>query len=278
MTVHIVTDSTCDLPEEIIETYHITRLPLYINFIDKSFLDGVDISRQDFYGMLPGARKSPTTAAPGPEYFKKTYEQLAGKGATEILSIHISISLSSTVESARMAAQEVTSVPVTVLDSRQLSLGTGYQVLTAAKAAQEGRTVAEILEILDRQIPRTYVFAVLDTLEYLKRSGRMNGAVAKIGGLLQIKPILTMNDGHPKAEQVRTREGGLQRIIRMVEAVKPLERLDMVHTNAPEAAEALRKRLAHLLPKDWNPWSMNVTPVLGANIGPGVVGVALIKA
>jgi DegV family protein with EDD domain len=277
MSVHIVTDSTCDLPDEIIEAYHITRLPLFINFIDKSYLDGVDISRQDFYGMLPAARKSPTTAAPGPEMFKRAYEQLAAMGATEILSIHISISLSSTVESARMAAQEVTSVPVTVLDSRQLSLGTGYQVMTAAKAAQEGHTVAEILEILEQQIPRTYVYAVLDTLEYLKRSGRMNGAVAKIGGLLQIKPILTMNDGHPKAEQARTREGGLQRIIRMVEALKPLERLDMVHTNVPEAAEALRKRLAHLLPTDWNPWSMNVTPVLGANIGPGVVGVALIK-
>lgn len=275
MTIKIVTDSTCDLPREIIEEYDITVVPLYINVGNEGFLDGVDISREEFYTRLPDYPTPPTTATPGPERFRQVYERLANEGATEILSIHISISLSGTLNGAQLGARETKSVPVTVLDSRQLSLGTGFLVLTAAKAAAEGRSMEEILEILEEQISRTYVFAALDTLEFLKRSGRMNWAVAGLGTLLQIKPLLHMHDGNPTSIKVRTREAALRRVIQLLKDLVPLERVALVHTHAPKEAERLRKRVESLLPSG-KLWSMDITPVIGAHIGPGAIGFACI--
>ena len=128
MSIRIVTDSTCDLPEEIIAEYGITVIPLYINIGDDGYLDGVDITRQEFYEGLADYDPLPTTATPGIDAFRSIYDKLAEEGATQILSIHISISLSATVDVARAAARETTSVPVTVFDSQQLSLGTGFLV------------------------------------------------------------------------------------------------------------------------------------------------------
>jgi DegV family protein with EDD domain len=159
MTIQIVTDSTCDLPEAMIAEYGITVVPLYINFGDQSYLDGVELSRQEFYERLPECEPPPTTAAPGPEVYRQAYERLAGEGATEVLSIHISISLSAVVDVARLGAKETEAVPVTVFDSRQLSVGTGFLVLTAAKAVAEGRSMDEIMPRLEEQVSRTHVFA-----------------------------------------------------------------------------------------------------------------------
>jgi len=135
LSIRIVTDSTCDLPEATTNEYGITVVPLYVNIGSRSYLDGVDLSREEFYERLPDYDPPPTTAAPGPERFRRIYEGLAANGATEILSIHISISLSAVVDSARSGAQQTKAVPVTVFDSRQLSLGTGFLVAAAAQAA-----------------------------------------------------------------------------------------------------------------------------------------------
>jgi len=139
MSVKIVTDSTCDLPIELIEKYQITVLPLYIQIGNKSYRDGIDMTREEFYKGLPTFKQNPTTSAPGIGYFKDIYENLAVNGADEILSIHIAEKLSAVVNVARLASNEVRSVEITVFDSKQLSLGAGYIVLKAAEAALEGK-------------------------------------------------------------------------------------------------------------------------------------------
>lgn len=275
MTIRIVTDSTCDLPLSMIEEYGITTVPLYINIGDKSYLDGRDLSRQEFYRNLPAYESSPTTAAPSPAMFHQAYQKLAGEGATEVLSIHISISLSAVTDVARVAAREEDSVAVTVFDSRQLSMGTGFLVLAAAEAAAEGHSMDEVITLLEEQISRTHVFAALDTLEFLRRSGRMNSVMAGLGSVLQIKPLLKMYDGTPSAERVRTRRRATERLINLLEDLVPLEQVALVHTHAAERAEDLRQQVQHLLPEG-DVLSVDITPVIGAHIGPNAAGFACV--
>jgi DegV family protein with EDD domain len=274
MKIQVVTDSTNDLPPEIIEQYGISVIPMYINIDDRGFQDGIDITRQEFYNRLPHSDPFPTTAAPGIEQFTAVYSQLMESGADQILSIHISSSLSAVMDVARKAAEQFSDIPVTVYDSDQLSLGTGFQVQTAAQAAENGLPLEEILAILKDQSSRSYVFAALDTLEFLKRGGRMNSVMAGLGSLLQIKPILTMHEGKPGAERVRTKERALQRLIEMTAELGELEQLALVHTNAGEEAGALWQQAKHLAPDLVTPLSVDVTPVLGAHLGPGAVGFA----
>jgi DegV family protein with EDD domain len=276
MSIRIVTDSTCDLPQEVIQKYGIAVAPLFINVGEESYLDGIELSRQEFYTKLPDYPQHPTTGTPGTERFKQLYRGLTEEGASEIFSIHISKSLSGTVDVARSAAAEFKGAPVTVLDARQLSLGVGFVVEQAAKMAEAGLKREVILMALEDQIKRTRVFAALDTLEFLRRSGRMNRFVVGLGSLLQLKPILTMYDGQPGSEQVRTRAKALARVAEMVRESAPLERAALLHANAPEEAEALRQAVAELLPPG-ELYSMNITPVLGAHIGPGAVGFAVVS-
>jgi DegV family protein with EDD domain len=277
MPVRIVTDSTCDLPAEIIARCGIRVVPLYINVGRQSYLDGIDITREEFYQKLPTFPVHPTTAVPSPQKFRAIYDSLADEGATEVLSIHISEALSAMVNVARLAAKETSSAIVTVLDSQQLSLGTGFQVETAAELAAAGHSVSEILAVLNDQIKRSHVFAALDTLEFLKRSGRMNGFVAGFGTLLQIKPILTMHAGQPGTERVRTRQHAMKRLIEMLEKLGALERVAFVHTHALERVAELRQLAASLLPSA-DIMVEDITPVLGTHIGPGAAGFAVIRA
>lgn len=272
MTIKIVTDSTNDLPREIIERYGISVIPMYINFGEQGFRDGVDITRKEFYDRLPASDPFPTTAVPSIEQFTSVYSHLMREGATAILSIHISSSLSAVMEVARKAAEQFKDIPVTVYDSDQLSLGTGFQVLKATQAADQGMSINEILELLKDQSSRTHVFAALDTLEFLKRSGRMNAVMVGLGSLLQIKPILTMHAGTPGAERVRTKDRAIKRLLEMVAELGTVEKIALVHTNARKEADTLWQQTKHLLPELESPLSVNVTPVLGAHLGPGAVG------
>ena len=276
MTIGIVTDSTCDLPEEIIAQYGIGVVPLFINFGEESYRDLVDISREAFYARLPDCDPAPTTAMPGPQMFLQVYDKLAQEGATEILSIHISSSLSAVVNTARLAAPE-SSIPVTILDSGTLSMGTGFLVWAAAKAAAKGRARDEIIAALKEQGLRTHVFAALDTLEFLRRSGRMNRALAAVGKWLQMKPLLKMHDGNATAERVRTTEAAIQRLVALLEEQTPLESVALVHTHAPDKAQALLQQTRHLLPEG-EVLSMDITPVFGTHLGPGAAGFACVTA
>jgi DegV family protein with EDD domain len=277
MSIRIVTDSTCDLPPAVIAKYDIDVVPLYINIEGKGYLDGVEISREEFYRRLPDCNPAPTTAAASPEKYRQVYDALAQQGASEILSIHISPSLSAVVDTARLAAQATKSIPVTVLDSRQLSLGTGFLVEAAARVAALGASMSEIIAELEGQITRSHVFAALDTLEFLKRSGRMNGTVSAMGNFLQVKPLLRMFNGKPTAERVRTRERATQRLLELLHEVGHLERVAIVHTHAAERVAELRERAAYLLPAG-EIMSIDITPVIGAHIGPGAVGFACVAA
>lgn len=276
MSIAIVTDSTCDLPQRVIHELGIKVIPLFINIGDKGYLDGVDITRKDFYTNLPGYTVHPTTGTPGADAFKEAYQTLKDKGYTEILSIHISEKLSATVNVARNAAHEFKQIPVTVRDSGQLSLGTGLQVERASRMAAEGRSMQEIEIALDDLMARTFVAARLDTLEFLRRSGRMNGFIAGIGSLLELKPILTMRNGLPGSERVRTAHKAEARLLKMLEEHQPIEHFSLLHTNSPEQAMAFRDQAAHLLSVDVA-YSMDITPVIGAHIGPGAVGYAIIS-
>jgi DegV family protein with EDD domain len=278
MTIRIVTDSTCDLPSQIITKFRIHVVPLYINVGREGYLDGVDITREEFYTRLPDFPAHPTTAVPSIGRFAAAYNTLADEGATDVLSIHISSALSGVVDMARLAAESTTSVHVTVIDSHQLSLGAGFLVVTAAEMASEGKTIPEILAALRSQIERTHVFAALDTLEFLKRSGRMNRYLADFASLLQIKPILTMYNGKPGTEKVRTRDRAVKRVLEMLDSFGRLEKIAIVHTHATmDRLMEFKKIAAAHLPKV-DIMVEDITPVIGAHIGPGAIGFAIVKA
>jgi len=252
-------------------------IPILIHVGSQEYRDGIDLSRAQFYDRLPGLKPPPTTAAPGIQVFRQAYERLAAEGATEVLSIHISQKLSATTDVARQAAMETTTIPVTVFDSRQLSLGTGFQVHSAAQAVKQGRSMAATLGQLEAQVARTYVFAALDTLEYMRRGGRMNSAMAALGSLLQIKPVLKMHNGDPTAERVRTRAGAMRRLKELLAAHTPLEQVALLHSGAEARARELLEEVRGLLPPG-QIWMHEINPVLGAHIGPGVIGFACISA
>lgn len=273
MSVRIVTDSTCDLPEEVITGLGIRVIPFYIRVRDRDYLDGIDLTRDEFYDRLPHFPHHPTTAVPSPHKFRAAYDALAAEGAAEVLSIHISSTLSATMDVARAAARETTSVPVTVFDSHQLSLGMGFLAETAAGMAREGCSVGEILPVLEEQVRNTHVWALLDTLKYLRRSGRMNSLVATIGELLHVKPILRMYDGVSGAEKVRTRKKGLDRLALELKSHAPYEKLAILYSGAAGEVEVLQGRLAELQP-GLQPRVGIINPVLGAHIGTGVLGFA----
>ena len=276
MSVRIVTDSTCDLPEEITDQQSITVIPLNINLGDQTFLDGVDLTRSEFYTQLPSYSPSPKTAAPGPDVFTRVFNRLADEGAQAILSIHISETLSATINSARIAALQFNRIPVTVLDSSQLSLGTGFLVEKAAIMAKAGKKIEEITSTLQEVMKRTYVFASLKTLEYLRRSGRMNLASAKFGELLQVKPLLHMNMGKATAHRTRTQKRATERLLSWLEEYAPYEKLAILHAGVHEEAKALYEQARSFFPHD-EVLIVQITPALGAHLGIGALGFACIS-
>lgn len=276
MTIRIVTDSTCDLPEKIVSRYAITVIPLAINVGKKSFLDGVDLTRREFYAQLPHFNPHPQTAAPGPEVFRQAFDRLADEGAHAILSIHISETLSSTVNSARLAARHFKRIPVTVLDSGQLSLGLGFIVEHAAALARAGKGMEEITAALHQLMKRTYVFASLKTLEYLRRSGRMNFALATFGELLQLKPLLHMNMGNATAHRTRTQKQATARLLEWLAEYAPYEKLAIMHAGVQEEAESLLEQTRAYFPQG-EVLIEQITPVLGAHLGIGALGFACVS-
>ena len=249
MSIRIVTDSNCDLPQAMVDEFGITVVPMYINIGAESYLDGVTMSRQEFYEGLPHFDTHPMTSVPGPGVFVETFETLAAEGATEILSIHIASGLSAMANSARLAAEQWDKLPVAVFDSGNLTLGTGLQAVAAAKAAAGGRSMAEIVALLEDLASRTYCFAALDTVEFLRRSGRLTRFQWALASVLQIKPLLKMNDGEYDMERVRTRKAALARVVELLGGLGSLEELALVHTHAPEEAEALARQASHLIPE-----------------------------
>lgn len=278
MKISIVTDSTADLPADTIEKHKISVIPLYINIGDDSYLDGVDMTREQFYVGLPGFKHHPTTAVPGIDAFTRAFNQAVKTGADAIISLHISKTLSNTVDVARLAAERIKEIPVHVLDSGNLSLGLGLLVRHAAVMAEAGEKAMSILREIADKAKRTYTFAVLSTLEFLRRSGRLSNLQFGLGSLLILKPIIKMNAGVTDLERTRTIRGSHKRLIQLVEEKGKLEQLAFVHTHAMDKIKQLQAEASHFIPKGEIPLIGEVTPVIGAHIGPGAVGFSFIQA
>lgn len=280
MKLGIVTDSTSDLPQHIIDEHEIEVVPAVLVLDGKSYADGAGISREEYYTRLPNMKESPTTAAPSSGDFLVRFQRLFDAGCDHILSIHAAVELTAIVSVARLTAHDFRE-RVTVLDSGSLTLGLGFQVLAAVQAKIDGLSLEDILDAIRSTRERTKVMAALDTMEYLRRSGRVPGAVAALGGLLRIKPIVELLDGEVKPiGAVRTTRQAVEQIHNSLCELGPLERLAILHTNAEYRARQLLDELmdtvSQSIPRDV--LMVNVTTVIGTHVGPNGVGFAAVKA
>ncbi|HNT23608.1 MAG TPA: DegV family protein [Anaerolineales bacterium] len=274
MTVAIVTDSTSDLPPELAAAHCITVIPAILTIGDRSLLDGNGITRAAFYRQLPSMAQIPTTAAPASGTFEQAYETLLSQGATQVLSIHIASSLSGIFNVAQSAARNFGG-RVQVLDSGSLSMGTGFQALAAAEAAAQGLPLDKVLSMVYAMRRRLHAMAMLDTLEYVRRSGRISWAKASIGSLLQIKLFLSIANGTvSRLGEARTHRKGIERFLQMMRALGPFERLAVLYTDAEADA---RQALAEFAPScQYPPLMLSVTTVIGTHLGPNAVGFAAV--
>lgn len=277
MKLGIVTDSTCDIPQFLIEQHELEVVPCILVIDGKEYIDGKDITREEFYRQLPALKTQPTTAAPSIGDFSARYDSLLTRGYDHVLSIHAAGALTSLLNIAREAASEFAD-RVTCVDSTSLSLGLGFQVLAAAEAAELGLQAA--LDAIKSAHRRLQVFAALDTLEYLKRSGRVPATVAMLGGLLSIKPLIELKDGEVKAVgAVRTTGQANERMSRLVLEGDSLERLAILHTGvearAREFLNGLMQTSSQSVPRDI--LMVNVTTVIGTHVGPNGLGFAAVR-
>jgi DegV family protein with EDD domain len=274
MKIEFVTDSTSDVPGDLAEQYGIQVVPALVNIHGKSYADGVDISREEFYTRLPGMKPPPSTSAPSVGAFQERYEKLLTGGAELVLSIHPPNELSGTFNAARLAAQEF-GKRVKVLDSGQLSLGLGFQVILAAEASARGAILGEVTSLLESVRRRVRVVALLDTIEYVRRSGRVSWAAAMIGGLLHLQPLIELRYGivH-RLGQARTRLQGIERLVETLNSWGPLERLAVLHTNAESAAQQLLEGVKSKVVVP--PLLVNVTTAIGTHVGPNALGFAAV--
>jgi fatty acid kinase fatty acid binding subunit len=270
VSIAVVTDSTSDISPSLASEHDIHVIPAILVVYGQSLEDGRGISREELYHQLPSMKVSPTTAAPSSGTFQKVYEALLHNGADEIVSIHVSSVLSGMYNTALVAAKAI-GKRVHVIDSRHVTLGLGYQVLAAAEAARSGQTLTEIQNAVVEIRKRIHLVAMLDTLEYAYRSGRISWARSNLGALLQIKPFVGIADGKViRMGESRTRQKGIQRLYKMLAVLGPLESLAVLHSNAE--ADAIRVVEHFKMVVKNNPLIINVTSIIGVHVGPNGLG------
>lgn len=278
MPVRIVTDSTSDLPPHIAQELGISIVPLSVVFGEDVYKEGVEITPDLFYDKLQKAKDLPTTSAPSVGDFLEVYRE-ALKETNEIVSIHLSSKLSATHNNACQAAAQLADegARIDVVDSQSISLGMSFMATAAAAAAREGATVEEIRKVVDGMMHRLHIYVLLDTLEYVRRGGRIGRARAYLGTLLRVKPILSITDGevHPE-ERVRTRVHALDRIFQLATSFPDIEEIGVAYSTNADEAEAVRKRLQEAL--DGVKVQMTrLGPVIGVHGGPGVLGIGVLE-
>jgi DegV family protein with EDD domain len=272
-SVRIVTDSSCDLPQEVADQHGISIVPLSIRFGDEEFTDREELSTDEFWAKCRATDLLPETAAPSPGRFEQTFRALAAEGATSIITINLSSGLSATIEAARNAQRAVAEdLDVRIIDSQTVSVGVGALAVLAAEAAEAGKSTDEIEELVNDVAGRTRVHAALDTLENLKKGGRIGGAQSMLGSLLSIKPLIEVRNGvvEPNGKQ-RTRSRALDHLVKLVtEEADNIERLAVLHA-ACDDVDALVDRLKPL--GDGEILVGQIGPVVGAHAGIGTIGV-----
>jgi len=270
VNIAVVTDSTSDISSELALENNIHVVPAILVVNGQSLEDGRGISREELYHQLPTMKISPTTAAPSSGTFQRLYEELLRRGADQIISIHVSSLLSGMYNTALVAAKAI-GKQVHIIDSCHVSLGLGFQVIAAAQAARAGRTLVEIQKIIDDIRKRIHLVAMLDTLEYAHRSGRISWARSNLSALLQIKPFLGVEDGKViRMGETRTRQRGIERLYKMLAEFGPLEHLAVLHTNAEADAIRVVDRFTAIVRH--HPLIINVTSIIGVHVGPNGLG------
>jgi DegV family protein with EDD domain len=278
MKLGIVTDSTCDIPQYLVEEHGIEVVPCILVIDGKEYVDdGKSITREEFYRQLPAFQTQPTTAAPSIGDFAARYDSLFHRGYDHIISIHAASTLTSILNIACQAAKDFPE-RITCLDSTSLTLGIGFQVLAAVEAAELGLQAA--LAAVEATRKNLRIFAALDTLQYLRRSGRVPATVATLGSLLRIKPLIELVNGEVKAiGAVRTTSQANERMSRFLLDEGPLERLAILHTNAePRARQFLNgmmEKASQSMPRDI--LMLNVTTIIGTHLGPNGLGFASVR-
>ncbi|MBI3943601.1 MAG: DegV family protein [Chloroflexi bacterium] len=273
--IRIVTDSLSDIPANFVERYQITVIPAEVIFGTQSFRDGIDLSNAEFYQRLATSKELPHTSQPSVGAFEEAYRRLAPT-CDGIISIHLPAKVSGTVRSAQMAAMSFPHTKIEIIDSGQASMALGWLVIACAQLAQEGGSMQDILSLIEDMRPRLRLVAMLDTLEYIRRGGRIGRAQAMLGAILSVKPIVELRDGEVlPVENVRTKTKAVSRLVEIVLAQGPLERVAVAHANAIELAEELRQRLSPHVPGGDIPIA-EAGPALGTHAGPGAIGVTFV--
>lgn len=274
MKIGFVTDSTSDIPASLADQYGIEIVPALVNINGRSYADGLEINRAEFYNSLPNLKPLPTTSSPSVGAFAERYEKILQAGADHVLSIHPPNQLSGIYNAARLAAHDFCQ-RVTVLDSGQTSLGLGYQLILAAEAAARGAILEDVQAIVESVRKRVRVTAMLDTLEYVRRSGRVSWAAAMIGGVLRLRLLIELRYGIVyRLGQVRTRLQGIERLMEMLDSWGSLERLAVLHTNAESTARQILEQVKSKVAVP--PLLVNVTTAIGTHVGPNGLGFAVV--
>ncbi len=281
--IKIVTDSTADVPQELMERYDIREVPINIQFGTETYQEGIEIDRSTFLRKLDEYPVMPTSSQPSPGQLVEVYRPLVEEGHS-IISIHVTSKHSGTCQSAELAksllAESLPEADIEVFDSLSISIGTGYQVLAAARAAEEGQSMADIVEMLEGIRDRMFLYLTPSTLKYLQKSGRVGKLAGALASLLNVKPVIKVEDGVLEAFQnVRTRSKAIDRMVELTaEAVGTTEplKIGIPHAEVPEEAEELGKRLESTFNVD----EMMVVPLacsLTVHGGPGIVGLVSYK-
>jgi DegV family protein with EDD domain len=248
--IKVVTDSAADIPSELAQRLDITVLPCYIIFGSEVYRDGVDLTPREFYDKLATSPILPTTSQPPLGLFVETYQNLLQK-SDGIVSIHIASTLSGIFNAARVAADALSPDPIVVIDSQQLSMGAGWQVIMAAQAAQEGHTLEEVVSLVQAVQPRVRAAAMLDNLEHVRRGGRISRVTALMGTALRVKPLLQIVSGEVMASAtVRTRRQALRHLAELMAAQGSFIELCVAHADAADAAQEVVERLSRVHPRE----------------------------
>ena len=273
--VKILTDSTADLPPDVIERLGITVLPITIHLGQKNLRDGIDTTAEDFSARLLRASALPTTSAPTLRQFEETFAELTKQGG-EVVAIHVSSKLSQTFRTAQRAAAPLLGrSKIVVIDSQLITVGLGMLVTAAAQAAADGASLDEVVKLVRGMIPRIYIGFFVETLEYLERGGRIGKAQAMLGTMLNIKPLLILEEGEIVAlEKVRTRAKAIEKLVEFISEFTRIERMVILHSTTPEDVNLLIEQINLVLP------NMNIKveqygPVTATHLGPNALGVVV---
>ena len=276
--VVVVTDSTATVPSDLVQALDIRVVPVLLVLDNHTFRDGVGITPGDVYRRLRSNKRIPTTAAPSVDDFVRVYAA-AAQEASGIISIHMSPDLSATYNVARMASQLVEGAPTRVINCHTAAMGQGFVTLEAARAAAAGATLDEVVRRVEAVAAKTNLFLTLDTFEYLYRGGRIGAAAALMGMVLQIKPLLYLDDGHVGVlAKPRTRRRALRLLVQQMAQRVDGRRLHaaVFHADALPEAEDLSQLLADRF-DCVELYVTEFTPVMGAHTGPGLLGVAFYR-